>query len=260
MQSSKRNSPQKDEDIPVENVDMPNDEKIGTRTRIPPTPQMPPLPSLSPNSDVKEELDESGPIILANEFYHSHGAYGINEFERFVAHQDFVLFLSLASKVKFVRKNLICGNVPDAKDVIYVTHIESKKYDDEVDIIAETIQSTLLFGANDPVSPDAQNVIFPKEICAKTDVLIEESIISLCREFNRCMTWYDSKKQVSLPRPPPLKKLKANEEPLFPTTKSSYAIVVKYSKWQTDILTNWMIENRVRTFFPSFSPKIRLDG
>jgi len=162
-------------------------------------------------------------------------------FQQFIAHQDFGIFILLATKVKIIRNNLISGTVPNKSDVLTVAHIESRKGENEVKDTAKFIQTKLLFGSK-YASINIPNIIIPKGKFKLTDDLMKESIVSLVREFNRCMTWYNAFIDKSLPMSPPRKRSRLSNDR---KKKNGDAIAVKYSKYQTDILTNWMIEHRV---------------
>jgi hypothetical protein len=243
--------------------------------------ELPPLPPLPPLTDVNEELilNEDEVIYSQTSNNNTNGSeltlattyqapkkknrkiviFGLNdfsshenssEFQRFIAHQDFGLFILLASKVKIIRNNLICGTTPSASDVISVTYAETRKCKDEANEIAKFIQTTLLLGPN--VNINIDSVIIPKGTFLKTDLLIKESIISLSKEFNRCMTWYNALKEASPPVSPPKKRIKINDsikESKKKETGKGKPIAVKYSKRQTDILTSWMIAHIVSFLF-----------
>ncbi len=166
----------------------------------------------------------------------------LSDFQRFLFHQDFGLFILLATKVKIIRKNLVSGTIPNASDVITITHIQSRKGQKEVDEAAKLIQSKLFIGGGDDFN--FTKIVLPRGTCKVTDDLMKESIISLAREFNRCMTWYNAFKGQSLTKSPPRKRVRLNIE-RREKKKSNEAIAVKYSKHQTDILTNWMIDHVV---------------
>ncbi len=182
--------------------------------------------SMTVSNETEVQIGPFGP----NNSYHQQ----MSEFQRFIAHQDFGLYILLASKVKVIRNNLLCGTVPDTLDVVSITHIESREGKNEVDEMANLIQTRLLLGSNTKIN--ISNVIVPRGTFYRTDDLMEESIVSLTREFNKCMTWYNALKEQSPPKSPPKKKGKK---------RNNDAIVVKYSKRQTDILTNWMIDHKV---------------
>lgn len=194
---------------------------------------------LKPTSNATEEKNRSlGPNddLLLN----------MNAFQRFIAHEDFGLFILLASKVKIIRKNLLSGTVPNQSDVITITHIQSRKGVNEANVAGKFIQSTLLLGPDARV--DIKSLAVPRGTFKITDDLMKESIISLAREFNRCMTWYNALRGQSLPKSPSRKRMKLNDDQRG-NIKANDAIAVKYSKYQTDILTNWMIAHKVSVRF-----------
>ena len=205
---------------------------------------MPPLPALGPNIDASQILNETesetetGPIVFFSE---DHPANHYNELQRFVAHEDFDLFIPLASKVKIIRNDLYCGHVPDTSDVLTISHMLSRKGEDEADDLAQNIQMKLLLGPNSTVD-DLDDIILPNGVFERIDVMMEKSIDALCVEFNRCMTWYCAMTNQYFPKSPPRKKYRVESNVTKPPGE---AVVVKYSKWQTDILTNWMIDHRV---------------
>ena len=214
---------------------------------------MPPLPALGPNPDATQIMNESepetGPIVFFDE---DHPACRYNELQRFVAHENFDIFILLASKVKIIRNDLYCCHVPDTSEVLTIRHIQSRKGEDETHDVAKLIQMKLLLDSKSTVD-DLDHVILPYGVYERTDVMMDNSIDALCLEFNKCMTWYCAITNQCFPKPPPRKKYRVERNVI---REPGEGIVVKYSKRQTDILTNWMIENRVSItisfcFFPS---------
>ena len=125
----------------------------------------------------------------------------ISALKRFVAHQDFCLFMFLATKVKIIRNDLVCGNKPDTTDLFSISYAESTKGKEEVNASTRVIQSILLMGKNLPhVHP---SLIIPRGTFKQTDDMMEESIITLSMEFNRCMTWYNALQKKAPPVSPP---------------------------------------------------------
>ena len=120
----------------------------------------------------------------------------LSDLQKFVAHQDFGLFILMATKVKVVKMNLICGNTPDTGDVISITHAQSRKGEDEMNAMAELLQSTLLLGKKTTKktkgSLTLKSIIIPRGRFYITDNLMEEAINSLLTDFNIHMTWYNS--------------------------------------------------------------------
>lgn len=173
----------------------------------------------------------------------------ISPFQQFIAHEDFGLFILLASKVKTIRLNILCGTVPNKSDVVTIRHINTRRGQNEAKKTAQIIQSTLLLGPKN-AAVDIRSFIVSRGTFKITDDLIKESIIQLTREFNRCMTWYTGMKEKAQPESPPKKRSRVSLTK--GRKKQNNSIAVKYSKVQTDILINWMIANAVSVFLMFF--------
>lgn len=169
----------------------------------------------------------------------------ISPFQQFIAHEDFGLFILMASKVKTIRLNLLCGNVPNKSDVVTIAYINTRKGQNEAKKTAQFIQSTLLLGPTN-VTTDIKSLIISRGTFKITDDLMKEAIIKLTREFNRCMTWYTGVKEKAPPESPPKKRSRVSLS--NGKKKQSNSIAIKYSKAQTDILSNWMIAHRKHPF------------
>lgn len=175
----------------------------------------------------------------------------MNEFHRFLAHEDFERFLLIASKVKLVRQALVTGSIPSKPCVLTLNHSKRDINSAEVSNTAKFIRSTLI------PSPVGSNNSFSLYSISRgtyqsTDSLISEAINAMIHEYERCMSWYSAKQRRSKHEPlvnhPRKTKRVKTGSPKALSKPSSEAIAVKYSKRQTDILTNWMINNKVKHF------------
>ena len=166
----------------------------------------------------------------------------MTDFERFIAHENFRVFLIMAVRVKAIGQCLQAGTVPDTSEVLALC--DTRQGEDELDGLAIFIQSKCI--------PLLENRAFvasvhyvPRGKFVETDGLIDESIKILRQEFTRCMDWYSAKS----PSQPHLDSVDSAPAPRTKKSKKGKdVIVVKYSKCQTDILNNWMIANKVSLF------------
>lgn len=158
----------------------------------------------------------------------------LTEFQRFIAHEDFLMFLFLATKVKIIYKDLASETVPQP---FALDKIQSANGEAKVNKTARFIQSLLVFDSHPALINNHSAALMSKGTCQSTDSIMTESINSLCNEFKRCMTWYDDMKMKSIPVIPAMKKQKTGK----------VQIAVKFPKWKQDILIDWMIANIVST-------------
>jgi hypothetical protein len=158
----------------------------------------------------------------------------LTDFQRFIAHEDFQMFLLLATKVKIVHKDLASETVPQP---FTLDNLQSTKGEDSVSKTARFIQVLLVFDSHPALIQNHSSILIRKGTFKSTDLMVTELIVSLTNEFDRCMTSYDAMKMKSVPIPPARKKRK--------TAKQQKRFEEKFPKWKQDILINWMIDNIV---------------
>ena len=183
-----------------------------------------------------EKLVEVNELLPALE---KEDAVKINEFDRFVGHEDFGRLLTVAAKVKALRSAI--KETEAALDMA----IMSLPFDGnggEIEATANVIRKH----AREDQTPD--NV--PRGLFPITDSLLDEAIDSLTKEFSRCLVIHSavegSREEGNKSRSNKRKKKGG---------QAGEAIAVKYSKRQTDILTAWMIQHRVSYLTARYSPQ-----
>jgi len=191
-------------------------------------------PPIGSNSDASPQAV----IGLVNTSHLPHGmslqdAMEISEFDRLVRHQDFDKILSAAAKLKSLQNGSSSLSQPGIMNLALSNLHRSKA----TKVIRENV-------CNDG-SPD----IMPRGLFPHTDTLVAEAIDSLTLEFDRCLKVKSSsctEDNNCTPSPSPKKaRQKKNKKG---RDSPSQSIAVKYSKRQTDILTEWMIANKSHPF------------
>lgn len=177
----------------------------------------------------------------------------MSEFERFIGHENFGFFLFLAFTIKAVRQCLITRTDPSESEILL--SLGQRQGEDELMHTVRFIQSSLIPPLLDGDRKFIPNVHFvPRGEFKATDSLIDESIGILKSEFEKYMRWYsDAASSPSLVnssgRALRIKRSKPNNNAKDGNkTTESEAIAVKYSKFQTDVLNNWMIEHKSHPF------------
>lgn len=109
---------------------------------------------------------------------------------------------------------------------------------------ADLIRATLILAEDgDDLAASSMKDITPPRMgrgeCVITDSLIDETIKSLAEELRFYM---DLKRQA---RDMPAMQLICRTKSRDDTDERTNQVAVKFTKWQTDILTEWMIDHRV---------------
>jgi hypothetical protein len=211
-----------------------------------------------------------------------------DEFERFIRHQEFGKILDLAGRLKEHRSRLVTFASPDNNSAVATSsshmalrtprHKSSRldaerndltqaSYRDDgevalsggrprsrrggtpsayhtphaIESTADLIRSALI-PAHDDHFDGTERI--PSQRIGRgeypiTDSLIDETIKSLAEELSYCL---DLKKQ--------LNEAASDARVISPsaTEEKGSPIAAKFSKWQTDILTEWMVEHREHPF------------
>jgi hypothetical protein len=145
----------------------------------------------------------------------------LDDVERMICHEHFPALLAKATKVKGMREKMEMNSVGAPTS-------NGSMLDPNQVIAAVTRMKAALSNKQDTDMPVVRKGTYPL-----TDSMLEESFEVLQKELERCESWYEQRKLNAAGG-----KRNANGEP----------IVVKYAKWQTDILMNWMIEHKSHPF------------
>ena len=145
----------------------------------------------------------------------------LDDVERMICHEHFPALLAKATKVKGMREKMEMNSAG-------APTTNGSMLDPNQVIAAVTRMKTALSNKQGTDMPVVRKGTYPL-----TDSMLEESFEVLQKELERCESWYEQRKLNAAGG-----KRNANGEP----------IVVKYAKWQTDILMNWMIEHKSHPF------------
>lgn len=163
-----------------------------------------------------------------------------DDFDLTLNHEDFDKLLSISTKVKILRKQI--QDLSSLKPS-YIKFNPEKIHNDVKAIVSAMRQQKT--GNSTSLIKRGQ---FPE-----TDSIIDEALKQLDIDLKKCLLTLihlkrkNQQQQQYLQQEgsdePDTKKRKSNNKK--GKQKKGEAIAVKYSKYQTDILTNWMIQNRV---------------
>jgi len=179
-----------------------------------------------------------------------------NQFHRFISHQHFELFLLLAAKVKLLRQALATNSPPHHPHLLALDHSTHAVRSTEVSNTARFFRTTLVpsLPGGGPFPP-----LIPQGVYPSTDRLMEEAMGAMAAEYGRCAVWYAARGggrpgvELGLARARGGKRAKVGGGKVGAGKGSGRpggdAIAVKYSKRQTDVLTDWMIDHKVRIVF-----------
>ena len=190
----------------------------------------------------------------------SEDAAAICDFDRLVRHQDFAKILSSAARLKNLQSQQQGSLVEAGADAnapnptanktpgimnLALSDLHSNK--------AATIVRENTCANSSASSSSSPPSVLPRGLFPYTDALVDETIDSLVAEFDRCLSIAQGTNAAD--------GNNADDDDVAPSTKkarkkppkgkkkvggnASQSIAVKYSKEQTDILTDWMIQNRV---------------
>ena len=170
------------------------------------------------------EVSESNhPPTLAQEVPPRH----LDDVERMICHEDFPALLAQAAKVKSMR---------EAMDVDVAAPSSStapRSVMDPRQVIAAVTRMKNAHCNKGEDMPVVRRGTYPL-----TDSMLEESFDILHKELVRCEQWYEQRKQNDTAAKQTGSKRKAGSE----------SIAVKYAKWQTDILMDWVIAHKDHPF------------
>jgi hypothetical protein len=174
-------------------------------------------------------------------------------FQGFIAHASLGRFLFLASKVKTLRLSFIAKTVPNPSEVSILLDTEHKETQEhEQNEMASYVRERLLGRSFEKLCLNDTNETVSSMMNESQhflDSLMYDSIQVLLKDLEHCMKWYarmaSSQSLVNSSARVTRIPVHRNDNGKNSKKGSSDAIAVKYSKEQTDILTNWMIEHKV---------------
>jgi hypothetical protein len=151
---------------------------------------------------------------------HSSSLYlPVNGIDKFILHEDFFRFLDLAFTVKALKHNLSSSNP--------LTFSE-----EDIKKIVKKIHSHFL--------PSKKHLTLLKGECLDTDEVMKNIMDSLCQDMKRQLSLNKMSLYEGKGMNPTL-----NQKCIHKGEHNRDAFGIKYSKRQTDILLNWMIQNKV---------------
>ena len=159
----------------------------------------------------------------------------MTDFDLMVYHEDFIKILSISVKIKKMQRYLK-GLPPKLTSTF---ELDTSKEEPDVINFWESIKRKLCSGAK---GSTVFRGTFPI-----TDSLIDETISALTDEYKKCVGLISEKSDAQDARKVKKKKQKGEVK------GKSEGISVKYSKAQTDVLINWMIDNMVSINFLYFT-------
>lgn len=152
-----------------------------------------------------------------------------DDLDQMLLHVDFPKLIEMAARVKKARQALLNGPP-------YPRDIQSPPSPQQVEHAVSRLQEQLL---SRPIFPGSS---VERGMDPIIDCTIDEALTTLTSEWDHLSKWIEQG-SVSDSKP---KAVNANNKKRGRVKKE--AIAVKYSKWQTDILMKWMIENRDQPF------------
>lgn len=186
------------------------------------TQESPSVPSLS---NEETTLEESSDTIIPS----PHSLY-LDDVDRMLCHEDFGSLLALAVRVKQVRDTISLEDVTPT-----MKRAASSEMDPQQVIHAVTrMQQQHLMRNYQDAAP-----VIKRGTYHMTDSLLNENFHILQQEMERCNKWIAAAKE----KKKAFKKVKSSSE------SGGEAIAVKYAKWQTDVLMEWMLEHVVSVSF-----------
>ena len=146
----------------------------------------------------------------------------MDELDLMVCHEDFGGLVALAEKVKSALEKLqLC----ESAEAYYKSNVSEKARSSlkpsEVMAVVERMREKLSFN----------NIIIQRGMYPLTDAIMEDNFTILQKELELCQASLSAAQRAKVAPP-----------------GQSEAIAVKYAKWQTDILMNWMIDNKADPF------------
>jgi hypothetical protein len=170
----------------------------------------------------------------------------LDDLDLMICHEDFPNLLTLVAEVKCVKvQQQNCGYAADYYQRIRPEKARSALSSEEVLGAIERMQEQI----------SVKNVIIRRGSYPLTDAMMDDNFTILRRELNLCRASLAAGRQANGPRcgsigphisPHQAKTVMSPGE--NSTSSNEACIAVKYSKWQSDILMNWVVENKANPF------------
>jgi hypothetical protein len=186
----------------------------------------------------------------------------MDDLDIMLQHQDFAQLLTLAVKVKQARLQAYAtgtngtggtGQGGAAKTRQASTALEPS----EVIAAVSRLQDQLLAAGPNNDDITSRRVI-PRGVYPITDSIMDDSLETLQNELDRCYRCLEQQGEYGKAATNAMATTEPTSAAIVTNKKTKAqkkggrgkkeAIAVKYSKWQTDILMNWMIENKDKPF------------
>lgn len=187
----------------------------------------------------------------------------LNEFDRFVGHQDFERFVELAYKVKVMRHAIALKSINQNLDQNISAFSNDHSVGDDSRVenrFTKTTNFIRKHTMSEKLDDDGIDSKIMRGVFPRTDSLFDETINALTQEFENCKIHYSSLKNKTTAIEKPSKTevdisdadqersvhaSRKKQKNMTDGNSSKEAIAIKYSKYQTDILTEWMVQHRV---------------
>lgn len=193
-----------------------------------------------PHSPMKQGSPPSTVVSpVAPAYHHQHDPK--DDFDIMLLHEDFPYLLSIAAKTKETRHKIAALNSgrPSFRPFLPNTALQP----DQVMVAVERMQQALL------QRPRGSETI-PRGRYPVTDSIMEDSMLLLQQEHECGEQWLVQQQQVSskVKEEGTTTSKRGRATTAIAAASKKEAIAIKYAKWQTDILMNWMIEHKEAPF------------
>lgn len=165
----------------------------------------------------------------------------LDDFDIMLFHEDFPHLLAIASKVKGIQKKIAKLSTTPCPSPSVVYRAKSALQPNDVLHAVERMQQALTATAPSPQKKTIQRGRYPI-----TDSLMEDAMLLLQKQYDLELQRYNS----PTPHPSPVAFANPNNKRgrTSPLTTAAPPITIKYAKWQTDILMQWMIDHKDSPF------------
>lgn len=164
-----------------------------------------------------------------------------DDLELMLQHENFPHLLDLAHKIKTAHVRIQS----------VTTGFEPSQALAKYSLAPSEVMKAVTRLQNQFVSSETSRETIRPGVYPMTDILVMDSIETLQREWEHCQKWLEASESTRLDKDPTAEPA-VSEPPTLPKKRKASgansgskkeAIAVKYSKWQTDILMNWMIQH-----------------
>ena len=183
----------------------------------------------------------NGNIKHARHSRSENGIAPLDDVELMLLHEDFPKLLSLSAQVKGLRNSLV--NAPTARRAVC-----SALSPEEIHLAVSKMREKLV-GFSKQRHQSVKRGSYPV-----TDFAIDDSINTLQREYEHLNQWMATRSERKSRNTESCysekKSRKSNRDGSIECSESGQGapLALKYSKWQTDILMNWMVEHIEQPF------------